>query len=264
MKSKYIILLVLLFLIGCSEDFTPGNPLDPDNPEYISPIVTIISGPEEGDVIQLQTVSFGFEGNQSAMLYRTKIDDSNWSGWVSSNSITYDYLDEGYHLFSLQAKYTTGDTTNVSEIGFEINAIPGPSLRVYRLYNKIYQSQKLNLSIVAEEVNQLVGAEINFQYDNNIIRLDSILIGDFFSANGGQPVLMDPVDIGTGDIRIDVGVLGGDPVYLTGTGEIVELYFTPLLSGITQISLLQNCTFRDENNNEILIEELHDGLVEIQ
>ncbi len=40
-----ILWIFLLFFTACSDDFISDNPLDPSNPSYEEPIVTIISGP---------------------------------------------------------------------------------------------------------------------------------------------------------------------------------------------------------------------------
>ena len=51
-KTSFVI--ILFFCYGCEEEvFTLDNPLDPENPEYIPPQITITSGPSDNEVVEL-------------------------------------------------------------------------------------------------------------------------------------------------------------------------------------------------------------------
>ena len=50
MRYLYITLIVL-FILSCAEEFVPDNPVDPDTPDYVPPIVSIVSGPSEGQTL---------------------------------------------------------------------------------------------------------------------------------------------------------------------------------------------------------------------
>ena len=78
MRTLYVTLLALLFF-SCAEDFVPVNPVDPDNPDYVPPIVSIVSGPTEGQTLLTETAVFTFSGNQESMLFRTRLDSGYWS-----------------------------------------------------------------------------------------------------------------------------------------------------------------------------------------
>ena len=64
MRILYVTLLALLFF-SCAEEFVPDNPVDPDNPDYVPPIVSIVSGPTEGQTLLTETAVFTFSGNQN-------------------------------------------------------------------------------------------------------------------------------------------------------------------------------------------------------
>lgn len=265
-KSKKALLHILpiVLLAGCAEELVPGNPFDPENPDYIPPVVTITSGPVEGEVVNIPTVTFIWEGNETAMLFRYKFDDKNWSGWVSATTKTLEYIDEGDHQFRLQSKYTTGDTSEVVEVSFVVDAIIGPSLRLYQLYTSGTKNQQFSLDIMAEELTGVSGAEIDVEFDINHLALDSVWVGDFFSSNGGQTISFDSLNVSSGDVSIDIGTLGGDPVYVNGTGVIVTLYFTPFRSGQTIVSFQESSTLRDPDNALIDISSLVQAIVDIQ
>jgi len=79
--SRKLILFAVLLLFACEsgEEFTPENPLDPNNPDYVAPEVTILS-PTEGAVIEESSIIFSWMGNETDMLYRYRLD-SVWSDW---------------------------------------------------------------------------------------------------------------------------------------------------------------------------------------
>ncbi|MBT7579063.1 MAG: hypothetical protein HN633_09870, partial [Candidatus Marinimicrobia bacterium] len=66
---RLIILLAVALVLGCSsheELPPPDNPFDPGNPDYVSPSVEIIVGPSENEIVDVTTVTFEWQGNESA------------------------------------------------------------------------------------------------------------------------------------------------------------------------------------------------------
>ena len=77
-KVRFYLFVFLLFSVfsGCEEEeFLLANPLDPGNPEYIPPQVTIVSGPSEGATLAIPSAKFLWEGNvESSILFRHFFD----------------------------------------------------------------------------------------------------------------------------------------------------------------------------------------------
>ena len=67
MRQVFLSLLGLLFW-SCAEEFVPDNPIDPDNPDYIPPIVSITDGLEFGQVITQENFTVSYSGNESPLL----------------------------------------------------------------------------------------------------------------------------------------------------------------------------------------------------
>ena len=268
MTWRYLTLAALiLFLLSCSEDFVPDNPLDPENPTYIPPLVTITDGPQDGSTVSSSSVDFEWDGNEPAMTFRYRLDDESWSAWVSSKSTTFNYLDEGDYTVSVQGQYTTSDTSEVVSSSFTVDAVSGSALRFYRLYTEAGLGDQIILDIYAEEVVSLAGAEIVVEFDYESVSYLSVSPGDFFLLNGGETILFDTltVEAGTGTLRLDVAVLGGDPEYVSGTGVMASLVFQASGTGETEISFNAGATtLRKANNDVIEIEDLVGGLVLIQ
>jgi len=187
MTWRYLTLAALiLFLLSCAEDFAPDNPLDPENPEYIPPFVTITDGPQDGSTVSSSSVDFEWDGNEPAMTFRYRLDDESWSAWVSSKSTTFNYLDEGDYAVSVQGQYTTSDTSEVVSSSFTVDAVSGSALRFYRLYTEAGLGDQIILDIYAEEVVNLAGAEIVVEFDYESVSYLSVSPGDFFLLNGGE------------------------------------------------------------------------------
>lgn len=268
MSTRHLPLLVfILALLSCSEDFAPDNPLDPENPEYIPPFVTITDGPQDGSTVSSSSVDFEWDGNEPAMIFRYRKNDESWSDWVSSKSKTFNYLDEGGYTVSVQGQYTTGDTSEVVSSSFTVDAVSGSAIRFYRLYTEASLGDQITLDIYAEEVVNLAGAEIVVEFDAESVYYQSVSPGDFFYLNGGEMLLFDTltVDAGTGTLRLDAAVLGGEPEYVSGTGVMASLVFQANGTGETEISFNAGATtLRKANNDVIEIEELVGGLVMIE
>ena len=129
--KKSLFLLSLLLVYNCEEQVLSfDNLLDPENPEYTPPQITVTSGPSNNDIVKNSEVSFTWEGNQGGMLYQYKFG-SYTSPWAEEKEATLDYLDEGAHNFTVQSKYTTGDTSEVVSVDFEVDAVEGPALLFY-------------------------------------------------------------------------------------------------------------------------------------
>ena len=182
--SRKLILFAVLLLFACEpgEEFTPENPLDPENPDYIPPEVTILS-PTEGDVIEASSVTFSWMGNETDMLYRYSVD-SVWSDWDLSETITIDYIDEGFHGFAVQSSYITGDTSTIESISFTVDAVEGPALMFYPRRQVTSQGSSVQFQVLAEEVYNVAGAEFTILFDPTELQINSAAAGSAFGDNG--------------------------------------------------------------------------------
>lgn len=65
----------MMFLFACG-DLELDNPLDPENPDYVEPETTILTGPAEGDTVHNSSVTFTWEGNEQTIEYSYSINNS--------------------------------------------------------------------------------------------------------------------------------------------------------------------------------------------
>lgn len=259
--NQWKILLLLFLFTACTDDFIPDNPLDPNNPIYESPIVTIISGPENGETLTTGNTTFVWDGNEDAMLFQYKIDDGLLSGWKNSKTVTLDYLDEGDHSFSLQAKYTTGDTTEVQTTRFSVNAFGTNTIRLYPWESKRYNSDSFTVEVIGEEVTNIASAFIEIEFDKTLFTVNSITQGSAFD-NCSSPVFIWNDDANeTGVIQISCAFLDDGDLCIPVSGAQslnlanIELKPKTYTSGNTSnLTITANSQYRDVENGNIDIE----------
>jgi len=257
-KIQYII--VLFLILSCGDEFVPDNPIDPDNPDYIPPIVSIVSGPAEGETLSTESVVFTFSGNEESMLFRTRLDSNYWSGWISSLSVTLDYIDEGDHTFYLQGEYTTGDTSEIISISFSVDAVSGPALLFFPRRHKAATGQTVTYQVLAEEVYNLAGAEFVLDYNPSKLVVEAVREGTLFSSVG-TPIFFYEIDPGIGKLTITAAAWAGDELGFTGTGVIAEIDAVLAQNGNTTIDFDGDEIFRNPENMQTNISEAVGGFM---
>ena len=265
-KVRFYLFVFLLFSVfsGCEEEeFLLANPLDPDNPEYIPPQVTIVSGPSEGATLAIPSAKFSWEGNvESSILFR-HFFDGQWSGWTELTSVTLDYLDEGGHIFSVQSKYTNEDTSEIATVNFAVDAVQGPALMFNPRRHDAAVGEKVSFQIMAEEVENLTGVELNIGFDASKVNIESVSTGEMFQGNV-EAIFHSEVDNDAGNVYLLSAILGGDSPSITGTSSIAVIVVEVLSSGMTELLFDGSESFRDPDNSIITISESIGGVVIVE
>ena len=255
--------VVLVLLIGCSsheELHQPDNPFDPGNQDYVSPNVEIVIGPSEGEIVNTTAVSFVWEGNELVTEYSHKLDDNAWSEWSSATSVNLEYLDEGQHSFSVNARYeslTEDDTPEA--VAFTVDAVHGPGLRMYPLFGEVSVGSSFDVHLYAEEVEGVVFAEIQVSYDPSIIAFSHHENGDMLGDASNNSILIVEDNQGVLDISLATNFI--DQAGISGTGALVHLSFNGIAQGDSELIISGGSTFLDFWNNDILIVDTEHGLV---
>ena len=85
---RRILLFSSVLFISCDiPTFEVDNPYDPQNPTYVSPSVTIKSGPSNGETITTETVAFSWVGNIEGMSFRYFLDGVLKQEWDAREKI---------------------------------------------------------------------------------------------------------------------------------------------------------------------------------
>ena len=260
-KSIIFVSAIIWFACEPGEEFLPANPLDSENPNYIPPQVTFTSVPSEGSTVSTSTLTFEWEGNEAGMVYRYAFD-SLWSTWENEKkSITIDDIDEGLHSIAAQSSYpTTGDTSNVISVNFNVNAVLGPSLLFYPRKHVAFFGETVTFQILAEEVVGLSGAEFLVNYDPTMVQIESVAQGDFFQ-NGTQFIFHVDYNNAQGSFSVLTAILDAQTPSVDGTGVLAEVVVKLLNQGTANLSFGSTNKFRDPDNTEITISEAIGGIV---
>ena len=259
----YLSLIILLF--ACNESIEWANPLDPDNPNWESPSVTIDMTDSE---IVNNTVTISWQGNveDSYMQFRSKLNDEEWLDYSTDTQRTLSYLDDtvpnDQHIFYVEAIYNNNSLDKgFDSILFKVDAIDGPSFRVLPMRQEVAEGHNFNIEIIAEEVEDIRYFECVIEYDSQYISYNSNQQGDVFQNE------LFFVDDGTpGTITISAGEISILDVY-TGTGSIIELTFSAeaLTSATgTAITITTESAYFDVEGNAIEVNQRKEGLVVIQ
>jgi hypothetical protein len=261
--SRKLILFAVLLLFACEpgEEFIPDNPLDPDNPDYVPPEVTILS-PAEDDVIEESSIIFSWMGNETDMLYRYKMD-SVWSDWDLSETITIDYIDEGVHGFAVQSSYITGDTSTIESISFTVDAVEGPALMFYPRRQIASQGSSVQFQIIAEEVYNVAGAEFTISFDPTELQINSAVAGTAF-GDYGEVIFIADIDNTNGSVTISTAVWGQNYPSISGTSDIAILDVQIIKQGDHQLEFDGTELFRAPNNDDITVNATVNGLVVVE
>ena len=251
---------------SCSEDFSPDNPLDPENPEFITPEVSITSGPSSGEVLSTSVTSFSWEGNKPFMLFKYAFDQE-WGSWTDQKTVQLTYLDEGDHNFSIKSTYTTeaGDTSGheseVSTIDFKVDAVDGPAIVFYPRRHVASIGDVVNFKIFAEEVENLSAVEMDIAYDKRSLTIIEVTQGNILQT-AEQTLFHTEIDSLSGGIHILAGLMGSDSPSFFGTSDILSITVKIKEAGLTYLTFEGKEVFKDANNNTISILEAVNGLVE--
>ena len=263
-KKFFILFLGLIVFWSCEEIMVDQeNPLDPGNPDYDSPIVNIISGPGEGEVIDEPQVTFAWEGNELVDFYRYRFNANDWTDWSVETSKTFVYLDEGNHSFSVQSQYSTGDTSQVASVLFVVDAVTGPALMFYPRRHQATVGETVLFQILAEEVANLTAAEFSINYNPAHIEITSITQGAIFAASE-ESIFLTQYDNSAGTLSVITAILGGDEPSVSGTGVLIEIQINVISATSNELTFSGSEVLKDPDNNDITINETVNGLVIIE
>ena len=272
----FILLIPLsLFIMSCDvlttqvDDVNPDdNPIDPDNPDFIPPTTTLISAPDEGEIISVDNVTFKWRGNDPSCTFSYHLNNEIWSEWTQDTLVTYTYLDEGEYIFSVKSCYPTGvEEDPEKSVSFTIDAVKGPALRFYKKKVETPAGSNFQIEVWAEEVSELAIISINIDFNTNYLQVQNLNIYNdetaFLRKNGGNIIEVHNFDNSNGNITVYLSRTDTDPLGVDGSGALFIISFTAKSRGTTNITFDNGCYFRKANNNPIEIISKVSSLIEI-
>ena len=239
--------------------------LDSDFEAYIPPESSITNSSITNSEENGSEITISWQANNPFALefsYMLEPREQEWSAWSTETSAYYNYLDENDYIFKVKSRYEAGSEQALPDsISFSIDNIAGPGLRFFPLYMKIYNASTFTMDIYAEEVMDIIGAEISCSYDPGFVVLDTteISAGSFLTASSGNPIIIKEYDVGAGNLILTVATsledgadLGGE-ASLSGSGSLIQLPFTAIAAGTFEISFSNTSVYVQEDEPETTV-----------
>ena len=146
------------------------------------------------------------------------------------------------------------DIESIEEEGIET-----PALMFFPDEININSNEIFTVSVYALDVQNVAGAYININYDQDKLLLIAINPGTFFSD------LQDPLYFtetqNSGKIELYTVFFGADSSSVSGTGSFFSIMFAASESGVSSLTYSTNCELVDPDDNQIEIKGFGEGLV---
>ena len=146
------------------------------------------------------------------------------------------------------------DIEFITEEGIET-----PALMFFPDEININTNEIFTVSVYALDVQNVAGAYININYDQDKLLLIAINPGTFFSD------LQDPLYFSetqnSGKIELYTVFFGADSSSVSGTGSFFSIMFAASESGVSSLTYGTDCELVNPNDNQIEIKGFGKGLV---
>ena len=140
--------------------------------------------------------------------------------------------------------------------------IETPALVFFPDEINVNTGETFTVSVFALDVENVAGAYINLDYDQNKLLLMAINPGTFFSD------LQDPLYFteteNSGTIELYTIFLGADSTSVSGTGSFMSIVFSASAGGTSSLTYSADCELADPDDNPIEIKGFGEGVVNAQ
>ena len=261
MKYSFSLLFVIIFL-SCEElqvddllgDFSTDN----------TPITTIST---LNSTFNSSSVSVNWTGNEYATSFSYRLETlsytdivetyTSWSVWDSVNSVTFVNLDDGNYSFHIKSRYTIENEEVSQSVNFIVDAIAGPALRMYPLYQRVSQGENFNMYIYIEDVVELAVLELHLSSPSNV-SVSTMTPGTILSS---APIFYDTINSTDGTIEL-IATAENFTTY-TGSGVLAKLTLTALSTGLDTLHIKDTSILRNSGTDPIDIVGRIYGLIEV-
>ena len=234
-----------------------------ERPPIPDPQIILIE-PSLYDTIDSSSVTFIWMANDDANEFSYSLDNIVWSEWFEDTNLSLHYLDEGEHIIWINARFSDiYESDNPLEVRFEVDAIQGPSLRLFPLLRKANIGVMDTVYVFVEEVENVMVTELEITYDPGSLDPDSIRVtGDsLFTGFGTKAIMIQEHDRAQGLFHLNLGV--ADEEGISGSGAVILIEFLPVIPDTFSFDISGEATFRDSNNVNINILKQVSGRVEV-
>jgi hypothetical protein len=254
-----ILVLSAMALAGCSklkvDEPSHTNPVDPFYPGYVEPGAHFVGTPGEGGMVTTASVTLNWRALGTARQYRYRMDTPAWGAWVKDSSATYGSLQEGGHRFEVQAADSGGyPGSTVAARNFTMNRYSN-TVMIYPLASTVHVGDTVQFVCELEDMGPYVSAVEMLLYMQTS-RLDTVGAsadtGYCWRGNNGSPVGPLFTNYGANYLQVALGVAGGSPAGVRGTGRIFKIRAVAKAAGSTSVQM-SNLIVRDTLNQPVTV-----------
>lgn len=214
----------------------------------------IIEGPADESVLNVDQVYFKWRGSSVKFDYRFKlmivdkitlneVDYIEFTEWNKETEKLFKNLDEGEYVFRVQASYEGADPI-VKERKFEIDAVQGASIMIYKRETTAVLGSQVELSIWAEDIDSLTALDFTIAFDKSLVQIDSVDEGDLSKINEMEQFIGPYVSLikdqlnQAGSVSFTTGFFKNSAESsISGDGKIMRLFFSITAAGKSEIEL---------------------------
>ena len=261
---KYILSLLFAIFFLSSED-DPIDDLLSDFSTENSPITTISTTEA---TYSSSSVSLSWAGNEYATSFSYRLEPlsytdivetyTNWSVWDTVNTVTFVNLDDGSYNFHIKSRFTVENEELSQSVNFIVDAIEGPALRMYPLYQRVSQGENFNMYIFIEDVVELAVLELHLSYPSSNISISTITPGTILSSS---PLFFDTIN--STDGTIELIATAEDFTTYTGSGVLAKLTLSALSTGLDTLHIKDTSILKNSETDPIDIVKRMYGLIEV-
>ena len=247
-KYDIVLLLLVIFLLlnyqACSKKSTASL----ESPD------TEILYPQEGDTMTIANVECRWRGLDNAKEFAYRLDDAPWSSWGGDTTKRF-ILDEGEHQLIVKARneFKREDPSPAS-VNFFIDAVKGPSLWIKSRKIEVSTGGTCSLKVYAEDIENLMLANLELLYDNTKIRINNVSKDTLFLEKNGASVQMISEYNDTSNIlSVNIGLVGGQHKGVSGSGPLFTVGILVISADSTEVLFSPQTELRDTLNNNIIL-----------
>lgn len=289
--SRWLVVIGLIFLLGSCDLLSPAeepvfdNPGDPQSDNAEPPKATFNNlSTGTVHVITEDSITIEWEPDTSGITENLEyqfrfaeigenINDQSWGDWTTSTSVTFEYLNESVDggIYTFQVKARSADRTELEqdepiEATFEVDAIAlGPLFHPRKLTNNgdgTY-STEVYVNGLTSDI-EVAAMQLQINYPGSNLTVESVDIYDDNSilskANGDIVGFNDSPQ--SGELLLNMGVLGGDLSQITGYGPVAKITFSVDNSEAAEITFGGETTFSKEDESEISTDNSDAAIIE--
>jgi len=151
----------------------------------------------------------------------------------------------------------TCTTPDEPEFDNPFEQIEGPAILLNPLEIQKAPNTSFVISLRLKDVKNVTGIYADIRYDVSVLSLVSLeVLETLLKSTGGEVISFIETDSIRGIIVVSIGIAGGNPRYIQGSGDIVRFKFHIQESRDTKISLCSSCRLTDRNLNDLPINQL--------